>query len=185
LFLLRSVGKVEEVAMKTSHLIATGAVVFVISAAVLALAHGPGATRWGGAGPAGYGMMGHHSMMGQGPGMMGGPMMGQGPGMTGGPMMGMGYGMMGMGPGPGADRGGGRNAWMPMWGPEPSRPLSTDEVRRMVDGRLAWRRNDRLKLGKVEERDANTVVVEIVTLDGSLVDRMGIDRQTGRGRRLP
>ena len=37
----------------------------------------------------------------------------------------------------------------------------------------------RLKLGSVKERDANTIVVDIVTLDGSLVQRFEVDRNTG------
>lgn len=44
---------------------------------------------------------------------------------------------------------------------------------------LAWMGNSRLKLGSVKERDANTIVVDIVTLDGSLVQRFEVDRNTG------
>jgi hypothetical protein len=43
--------------------------------------------------------------------------------------------------------------------------------------------NPNLKLGKVEEKDEDTIVAEIVTNDGSLVDRFEVDRHTGRMRR--
>ena len=137
--------------MRSDRVVAVAAAAFV-AAGIFALAHGPGASRWGGwrDGPVGPGMM---ATMGHGPGM-GGPGIG----------------------------GAGRAA---MWGPEPSRAFTADDVRRIVDGRLAWRRNDRLKIGKIEERDANAIVVEIVTVDGSLVDRVAVDRNTGRGRRVP
>jgi len=91
-------------------------------------------------------------------------MMGQGmaPGMMG---QGMGPGMMGQGMGPGM-------AALP-------NDLSADDVRHMLEHRLAWQSNPNLKLGKVEEADADTVVAEIVTSDGSLVQRFKVDRHTG------
>jgi hypothetical protein len=104
----------------------------------------------------GGGPMMWHGMMGRGtmdPGMMD-------PGMMGG----------GMGPGRG---------WAMLRGPADVK-LSAEAVGRMIGGQLAWLRNDRLKLGTVSERDADTVVVEIVTVDGSLVQRLGVDRTTGR-----
>ena len=60
------------------------------------------------------------------------------------------------------------------------RELSVEEVRQVMEGRLAWRGNKRLKLGKVEAKDAKTIVVEVVTVDNSLVRRMEIDRKSGR-----
>ncbi len=94
-----------------------------------------------------------------GPGMMG---QGMAPGMMG---QGMGPGMMGQGMGPGM-------AALP-------NDLSADDVRHMLEHRLAWQSNPNLKLGKVEEADADTVVAEIVTSDGSLVQRFKVDRHTG------
>jgi hypothetical protein len=47
-------------------------------------------------------------------------------------------------------------------------------------GRLAWRGNKRLKLGKVEATGDRTIVVEVVTVDNSLVSRMHVDRESGR-----
>jgi hypothetical protein len=45
---------------------------------------------------------------------------------------------------------------------------------------LAIQGNDRLKLGKVEQVDDDTITVEIVTVDGSLVNKLAVDRHTGR-----
>lgn len=58
--------------------------------------------------------------------------------------------------------------------------LSVDEVHRIMAGRLAWRGNKRLKLGKVEATGDRTIVVEVVTVDNSLVSRMHVDRESGR-----
>jgi len=156
--------------------------------AVPAIAHGPGGSgagpMWqgggwagqpcpmatGGYGPGGgmgYGMHGP-GMMGygmHGPGMMGPGM--HGPGMMG-PGYGMGPGMMGQGYGPGRAFG----------GPARDRDLSTDDVRKLFEGRLAWRGNDRLKVGDVKEADG-AIIADIVTVDGSLVERFKVDPDTG------
>jgi hypothetical protein len=143
---------------------------------------GPGMMGPGMMGP---GMMGQGmgpGMMGQGmgPGMMGPGMMGQGmgPGMMGPGMMGqgmgpgmMGPGMMGQGMGPGMMGPGGMAA-LP-------KDLSVDEVRHMLGHQLTSQGNPNLKLGKVEEKDADTIVAEIVTTDGAIVQRFQINRHTG------
>jgi hypothetical protein len=115
-----------------------------------------------------------------GPNMMG-PMMGQG--MMGQGMMGMMGGMMGpgmMGQGyPGRGQMGpgyqGRGFMIPM-----ARDLNVDEVRHMLEHRLAWQGNANLKLGEVEEADDDTITAEILTQDGSLVQRFEFDRHTGQ-----
>ncbi|MBI4183001.1 MAG: hypothetical protein HY521_03250 [Proteobacteria bacterium] len=141
---------------------------------------GPGAAPgYGPMGPGTMGMMGQGSGM-MGPGMMG--MMGQGGGMMGPGMMGpgagfgMGYGSgMGYGPGPG-------------FGPCPGLQaadlkLSADDVRARLEQRLARDGNPRLKLGEIKEVDKDAITAEIVTTDGSLVDRLKVDRHTGATRR--
>jgi hypothetical protein len=60
-----------------------------------------------------------------------------------------------------------------------AKDLSTDEVKHMLENRLEWQGNDRLKIGKVEEKDKDTIVADIVTVDGSLVQRLAVDRHTG------
>jgi len=123
---------------------------------------GPGMTGPGMMGP---GMMGPGMM---GPGMMAPGMMGQQPGQ------GMGPGMMGQGPGFGMGMGPGGQFAMPL-----AKDLSVDEARHMLEHRLAWLGNERLKVGTVEEKDADTIVAEIVTAEGSVVQRLEIDRHTG------
>ena len=126
------------------------------------LAHGPGAGS-------GYG-----PGSGMGPGMMG---YGGGPGtmMGYGPMMG--HGMMGYGNGP---------QQHPCWDSAggASVDLSADDVTKMLERHLAWRGNDRLKVGKVEQKNDTTYVAEIVTVDNSLVEKLEIDRRTGSTRRV-
>ena len=116
-----------------------------------------------GPGMMGPGMMG---MMGSGTGP-GSGMMGPVPGMA--PGMGTGMGM-GFGPGP---------MMALVWPQTLPKDLGIEDVRRLFEHRLAWHGNDRLKLGAVTEKDADTIVAEIVTVDGSLVQRFEIDRHTG------
>lgn len=104
------------------------------------------------------------------PGQMG-PMMMQR--MMRGMMMGMMRGMMGprrMGMG------------MMMGRRLTDRKLDVSEVKRIIDGRLAWQGNKRLKVGNVTEKDADTIIAEILTVDGSLVAKMSMNRTSGAMR---
>ena len=149
--------------------------------------HGAGQGHHMGHGMMGHGMMGHGMM---GPGMMGPGMMGpgmMGPGMMGPGMMGpgmMGPGMMGpgmMGPGPHMDPGMmGRGMMGPgmMYGSPQgtAAEITTDNVRAMLEQRVA--NNPNLRVGTVAEEDG-AIVAEIVTKEGSLVNRFRIDPDTG------
>lgn len=57
--------------------------------------------------------------------------------------------------------------------------LSAEEARTLVEARLIMRGNDRLKVGKVSEKDSDTYLVDIVTVDESLVRQIEIDRDSG------
>ena len=59
------------------------------------------------------------------------------------------------------------------------RKLDALEVERILSGMLAWHGNKRLKIGKVEEKDDNTVTAEIQTVDNSLVTKLAVNRKTG------
>jgi len=146
---------------------AIAALVIATGIGVGAQAHGPEGQDSQSMGP---GMMGPGMMgPGMGYGMMG-PGMGYGMGYD---MMGpgMGYGMMGPGM---RGRGMGYGMMAPL-----AKDLSADDVKHMLGHRLAWQHNPNLKLGKIEEKDADTIVAEIVTKDGSLVRRYEVDRHTG------
>ena len=110
----------------------------------------------------GYGMRGYHQ--GGGYGRHGGQM---GYGMRGN-QMGGGYGAqgyrMGMGFAPAAI----------------TAPVTVDSIKSIVAARLSMWSNPNLKLGEVVEKDENTISAEIVTIDGSLVQRLEFDRKTGR-----
>jgi hypothetical protein len=101
-------------------------------------------------------------------------------------MMGPGY--YGMGPGmmgPGYGTNPGQQPWA---APRvsPRMDLSADDVRSYFEGQLAAEGNKRLKVGKVEALDDNTIEAQIVNVDGSLVETYKVDRHTGaiapRGR---
>ena len=57
--------------------------------------------------------------------------------------------------------------------------LDVDDVRNIIEGRLAMHGNDRLKVGKVTVVDDDTIAAEIVTVDDSLVFKLQFDRNTG------
>ncbi len=152
---------------------------------------GYGGGMMGGYGP-GYGMMGPGMM---GPGYGGGMMGGYGRGMMGGGygpgwMMhgnGMGPGMMrggGYGMGPGMMRGGGYGMGPGMMGYGPGYygnqgdlKLTTDQVKQYLAQMI---RNPNLTVGDVKEKDADTIVAEIVTKEKAvLVQRLDFNRHNG------
>ena len=119
-----------------------------------------------------------YGMMGRGYGMGSGTMMGQGSGMGPG-MMGHGYGMgSGYGRGPGSM---GKAPEQGEIGPGAGRletPLKEDGARTVVENYLQSTRNPNLKLGKITEQ-GDAFEAEIVTKDGSLVDKLLVEKSTG------
>jgi hypothetical protein len=118
-----------------------------------------------------------------GPGMMG-PGYGMGPGM-----MAPGYGY-GMGPGM-RHRGWGRGPGMmgpgygPQYGPpygpqyqQPREPMKEKDAEQIVENYLRATRNPNLKLGKITEKDTY-FEAEILTKEGSLADKLAVDKNTG------
>jgi hypothetical protein len=68
----------------------------------------------------------------------------------------------------------------PGWGAgQTSVNLSTDDVKTYFERSIAWQRNPLLKVGDVKERDADGIVVDIVTKDNSLVERFIVNRHNG------
>ena len=111
---------------------------------------------------------------------MGSGMMGQGYGMG----YGMGSGMMGggsgsgstmMGPGHGQQYGR-QNA--PQY-QQPQKPLNENQAKERVENYLQSKNNPNLKLGKIEDK-GNAFEANIVTKNGSLVDKILVDKDTGR-----
>ncbi len=102
---------------------------------------------------------GHGWMMG--PGMMGG---GYGPG----------YGMMGGGYGPGYGPG---MMYGQGYGNQGDMKLTADQVKAYLTQMI---RNPNLTVGDVKEKDADTIVAEVVTKQGSsLVQRLDFNRHNG------
>ncbi|MCG8044340.1 MAG: hypothetical protein N0C89_10480 [Candidatus Thiodiazotropha endolucinida] len=60
--------------------------------------------------------------------------------------------------------------------------LTSDQARTLVEARLIMRGNDRLKVGQISEKDEETYLVDIVTLDDSLVRQIEVDRDNGLPR---
>ena len=96
------------------------------------------------------------------------------------PGMHPGSGMM-AGPGTGTGMGPGLIYGWPAGGEQ---KLSVEDARGWLERRLAWHGNPRLKLGEVREADEDTIIAEILTRDGSLVQKLAIDRRRGILRQL-
>ncbi len=58
--------------------------------------------------------------------------------------------------------------------------LTADEAGTLVSAQLILQGNDRLKVGRVVSQGEDTYVVDVVTVDDSLVMQIEIDRDTGR-----
>lgn len=100
------------------------------------------------------------------------PVFAWGPGMMGGYGYGMGPGMMGPGYG---------RPYGPGYGPQyqqPQKTLDKDQVKQQVENYLKATRNPNLKVGKIEEK-GNDYEVNIDTKDGSPVDKLLVNKDTG------
>lgn len=87
---------------------------------------------------------------------------------------GMGPGMMG---GPGA-MGAAQNC--PRFQAATGQEVTVDSIKAFFEQRLAMHNNPNLKVGAVTQKDDKTIVADIVTKDGSLVNRIAVDKATGR-----
>ncbi|MBN1849721.1 MAG: hypothetical protein JW932_14180 [Deltaproteobacteria bacterium] len=111
------------------------------------------------------------SYLGGGYGMMGPCMMGRGyyggmgPGMMGRGYYGMNPGMMG----PGYSYG------QPY---QQQEPMTEKDAKQVLENYLQFTRNPNIKLGKIEDKD-QYFEAEIVTKEGSLVDKVTVDKMTG------
>jgi len=100
-----------------------------------------------------------------GPGMMGYGMMGQG-----------GYGMMGQGMGPRAGQ---------PYGPRyqgNQKKLAEKDAKEILENYLKATRNPNLKLGKIEDKGNAFEGTVVTKREGALVDKIAIDKNTGRMR---
>ena len=63
-------------------------------------------------------------------------------------------------------------------GMKPASPLTLDDARTMVESRLAFKRNPNLKMGDITDQ-GDSFEAEILTKDGSLVDKLVINKAMG------
>lgn len=57
--------------------------------------------------------------------------------------------------------------------------LTPERVKEILEGRLAWRGNDNLKIGDVTTDSDGNIIAKLVTKDNSLVETFKIDPKTG------
>ena len=77
---------------------------------------------------------------------------------------------------------GGRGAGMPGRFARTDLNLSAEQVRTLIEARLIMHGNGRLKVGEVARKDEQTYLVDIVTVDDSLVRQVEVDKDTGPQR---
>jgi len=97
----------------------------------------------------------------------------QGPG----PGYGMGQGMMGPGYGRGPGMMGPGNGYGPRY-QQPRKPLEEKDAKEIVETYVQSTRNPNLKLGNIEDK-GSVFEAEILTKDGSLADKIAVDKHTG------
>ena len=177
--------------MKTKIFIAAAALVLIVSGSVV-LAQQQGYGQ--GYGPQGQGWFcpwcGQQYGQGMGPGMMqrgqgmrqGWQGQGMGPGMIQrwqgqgmGPGMMQGYHGRGMGRCMRSDQWG-RGQYGPSGGQQQMKPLTQSKAKQLADDYVAG--NPNLKIGDVSEKD-EVFEARVETKDGSLVEKLLIDKQTG------
>jgi hypothetical protein len=103
--------------------------------------------------------------------MMGPGYYGMGRGMMGWGYYGMSPGMMGWGYGYAPPY------YAPPWQQEREKPLDKDEAKTTVENYLKWSRNPNLKLGNIEDK-GDYFEAEIVTKEGSLVNKLDVDKDS-------
>jgi hypothetical protein len=62
-------------------------------------------------------------------------------------------------------------------------PLKKENVKAILENQLSYSRNPNLKVGKIEDKGFY-FEAEITTKDGSLVDKLQVDKETGRMRSI-
>lgn len=58
------------------------------------------------------------------------------------------------------------------------RDVSVEDVRHVLQHRIEFQGYGRLKVDKVEAKDKDTIIADIVTVDGHLVQRLEVNRHT-------
>ena len=125
-----------------------------------------------------------------GPGMMGSGMMGRGmmgPGMTGGSMIGMdGMPMGSMMQGQHTQMGGHALGPGALYGMPhgATTEMTPARVQTFLAHMLERHNNPRLRIGEITEAEDGNIIAEIITVDGSLVQRLSFNRYPGLFRRI-
>jgi hypothetical protein len=57
--------------------------------------------------------------------------------------------------------------------------LDADDVKSILERRLQWQGFANLRVGEIAEKDDDTLTAEVVTEDGTLVQRFEVNRRTG------
>lgn len=98
---------------------------------------------------------------------------------NGGPGGGYGYMMRGHGHGMGFGMMNGPRMGRFMQTGDYDLQLTPERVKEIMEGRLAWRGNDNLKVGDVTTDQDGNIIAKLVTKDNSLVETFKIDPKTG------
>jgi len=90
-----------------------------------------------------------------------------------------GYGQMMQGHHRGGGMGMGMKGGQHMQGKNIDLQLTTERVKDIMEGRLAWRGNDNIKVGDVTTDKDGQIIAQLVTKDNSLIETFKVDPKTG------
>lgn len=62
--------------------------------------------------------------------------------------------------------------------------MTPERVRELLEQRLDYHGNPRLALGEIEEAEDGSITAEILTIDGSLVQKLAFNRYPGLVRQV-
>ncbi len=85
------------------------------------------------------------------------------------------------GPGGRAGQGGWYCPWMDqqgMWHPKKGQSVTQDQAKQMLEDNLRYGKNPNLKLGELSDK-GDYYEADILTKEGSLVDKVQVNKQTG------
>lgn len=69
--------------------------------------------------------------------------------------------------------------------PAAQQEMTPERVRAFLEARLEWHGNPRLEIGEIATLEDGSITAEIITVDGSLVQKLAFNRYPGLFRQVP
>ena len=66
-----------------------------------------------------------------------------------------------------------------MWHPDKGKPVTQEQAKQLVEDHLRYGNNPNLKVGDLSDKGGDYYEADVVTKEGSLVDKLQVDKKTG------